>query len=126
MTTPDRIAMQMRDERRRLNLSLDQAAVRIQMPAVVLGSYERGDRQPSLPKLRAWVEGLAHKLVAIPTGGAAIGASLRIEYAVAYGPSGDGLIECADEAEAAAICSHLQGSRVVSRSVRVGRWGAPR
>lgn len=119
MPTPDPIVIQMRAQRERLNLSLPRAAQRCNMPAIVIGSYERGDRQPPLFRLRGWVEALDFRLLAVPTG-ASSGAPLRIEYAVAY--NGEGLIECDTQEEAADIAALMPGARVVTRTVRVSEW----
>lgn len=120
MTAPtiDRIAQQMRAERNRLGLSLTEAAHRVHLEAVVLGSYERGDRFPPLPKLRQWVEALNHKLLAVPTRNGAEG-SMRIEYGVAFG---DELMPCDSEEQAVKLAGRMAGAVLVSRVVRTTGW----
>lgn len=119
----DPIADQMRTVRNQLGLSLEKAATRSGIPAVVIGSYERGDRQPTLPKARLWVESFGHQLLAVPSDAETAGGSpIRIEYAVRYGELCDGFIECDSIDEAAGIADHMPGAQVVHRIVHVGEW----
>jgi transcriptional regulator with XRE-family HTH domain len=117
----DDIVAQMRAERGRRRLTLSDVAQFVGLPGLVIGAYERGDRQPPLPKLRVWVEGMAHQLVALPTLAEQSGAT-RVEHAVAYGHDDSGLIECDSREEAAQIAARMPGAKVVSRRVLVGMW----
>ncbi|GAA4681183.1 helix-turn-helix domain-containing protein [Phytohabitans rumicis] len=121
MTAPnlDPIAVQLRAERKRRNLSLPRAAELVGLEAVVIGSYERGDRTPPLDRLRQWVEGLNHRLLAVPTSPTAEGA-LRVEFGVAYA---DRVIPCESEDSAVELRRGLTGlAVVVARAVRTTSW----
>jgi transcriptional regulator with XRE-family HTH domain len=63
---PHPVCKQLRDLRGASHLSLDQAAKRYGIAAVVLGSYERGDRNPPLRKLEEILNNYGYTLVAIP------------------------------------------------------------
>lgn len=120
----DPIAGQLRAERKRLGLSLPAASARVGLEAVVIGSYERGDRIPPLDRLRTWTEGLGHHLLAVPATNGALAAAegngqLRIEYALTVG---DELIECDSEEEACRLAGVIDGSVVVSQMVHVTGW----
>ncbi len=52
--------------RQATGLSLTQAESRFGVPAVVLGSYERGDRIPPLNKAEKVLNGYGYTLVAVP------------------------------------------------------------
>lgn len=122
--TLDAIAAQLRAERKRRNLSLTTAAELVGIPAVVIGSYERGDRTPPLDRLRTWAEGLDHKLVAIPAAAGAAAAEIaaghvRMEYAIAYGAE---LLPCDSQQQAAELARLIAGAVVVSRTVRLTGW----
>jgi transcriptional regulator with XRE-family HTH domain len=60
------ICKQMRDLRKAAGLSLTQAQHVVGVPDIVLGSYERGDRQPPLAKAVAILNGYGYTLAAIP------------------------------------------------------------
>lgn len=60
------ICQQMRDLRIAAGLSLREAEEVVGAPAIVLGSYERGDRQPPLIKAETILNGYGYTLVAVP------------------------------------------------------------
>lgn len=62
------ICKQMRDLRRAAGLSLTDAEPVTGVPAIVLGSYERGDRQPPLAKIEQILSSYGYTLTAVPTG----------------------------------------------------------
>lgn len=68
MPKPDPIAEQMRAVRVDRGLSLPGAEALTGVKAVVIGSWERGDRQPSLAKLRQWVEAFGLELAVVDPG----------------------------------------------------------
>lgn len=112
----DPIVAHLRAVRENRALSLARAGQLCGLDAVVLGSYERGDRQPPLCKLRRWSGGLGqHLMIASPGGGTG---PVRIEYFVRYG--NDGLIDCDSLEEATALAAHVTGARVAFRQVWVG------
>lgn len=57
---------QMRDLRKAAHLSLTEAQQHTNVPAIVLGSYERGDRQATINKIESILNGYGYTLVAIP------------------------------------------------------------
>jgi transcriptional regulator with XRE-family HTH domain len=124
-SSPDRIATQMRLLRQRRGLSLAQAARHTGIEAVVLGSWERGDRQPALPRLREWAEAFGLRLMVVgdagditdPTDPAGLA---WIEHAVRYGEQA--LIVCDSAAEATEIASHMPGAEAVCRQVFASEW----
>jgi transcriptional regulator with XRE-family HTH domain len=66
------ICKQMRDLRQAAGLSLHQAEQVVGVPDIVLGSYERGDRQPPLAKAEQILSGYGYTLAAIPKDFAAV------------------------------------------------------
>lgn len=63
---PHPVCKQLRDLRKAAHLSLPEAQQRFNIPGLVLGSYERGDRNPPLHKLEQILNGYGYTLVAIP------------------------------------------------------------
>lgn len=63
---PHHICKQMRDLRRAGGMSLVAAADVTGVPDIVLGSYERGDRQPSLFKVEQILNAYGYTLAAVP------------------------------------------------------------
>lgn len=63
---PHPICHQMRELRRAAGLSLTEAEQLIGIPAIVLGSYERGDRHPPLAKVETILSGYGYTLAAVP------------------------------------------------------------
>lgn len=60
------VCKQLRDLRKAAGLSLSQASRRVGVPDIVLGSYERGDRQPPLTKIESILNGYGYTLAAVP------------------------------------------------------------
>lgn len=60
------ICKQMRDLRRAARLSLTQAERAFGVAAVVIGSYERGDRNPPLAKLEEILNFYGYTVAAVP------------------------------------------------------------
>lgn len=60
------VCKQLRDLRKAARLSLPEAEKQFGVPGLVLGSYERGDRNPPLNKLETIFNGYGYTLVAIP------------------------------------------------------------
>jgi transcriptional regulator with XRE-family HTH domain len=58
----------LRQLRQQARLSLSQIEIRTGMPAVVLGAYERGDREPPMRKLDAALGLYGYRLTAVPIG----------------------------------------------------------
>lgn len=56
----------MRDLRKAAHISLIQAEYRLGISSVVLGSYERGDRNPPLSKVEEILNAFGYTLVAVP------------------------------------------------------------
>lgn len=52
--------------RKASGLSLTQAGIRLGLPSIVLGSYERGDRNPPLGKVEAILSAYGYTLRAVP------------------------------------------------------------
>lgn len=121
---PDPILAQMRTARLRRGWSLPMASTHIGIGHIVLGSWERGDRDPLISRVRRLVEGYGFEFLVAgggsepgPAGG---GDQVWVEHAVRYG--GNGLILCDDAGEAEAIASHMAGGVPVTRRVRAGVW----
>jgi transcriptional regulator with XRE-family HTH domain len=66
---PHPVCLKLRELRRAAGLSLSQLQDRHGMNAVLVGSYERGDRQPPLVKLDALLHVFGYRLTAVPIGG---------------------------------------------------------
>lgn len=60
------VCQQMLDLRLAARLSLAEAEYVIGLPAIVMGSYERGDRMPPLSKVDPILRGYGYRLTAVP------------------------------------------------------------
>lgn len=60
------VIAQLRDLRKAAGLSQQQVEQRHGIKAVVVGSYERGDRHPSIDSLQALLDVYGYQLVAVP------------------------------------------------------------
>lgn len=125
--TPDPIYAQLRGARLERGWSLRKAEVETGIPNVVIGSWERGDRNPITPQLRRWVEGFDRRLVVLEPDQKVLSTNAAAEeyvsFVVVYGWNRDGLIECDTEEEAQVIHENMPGSHVAHR---VNRRGALR
>ena len=65
---PHPIALQIRELRKAAGLSLQRIEETRGIPAVVLGSYERGDREPSAFKIDTILRLFGYELRAVPIG----------------------------------------------------------
>lgn len=124
----DPIARQMRVARERRGWSLEKAGEELGMPAVVIGSYERGDRHPPLENLRRWVEAMGYRLqvvgpesATVAGYGDAVGSdgSTWLEFAV---ECADERIVCAGREDADRIAAVVPGANVVERQVYASPW----
>lgn len=110
-----------RDEHRISQAGLSQ---KLGWSAVVLGSYERGDRNVTVGRLRLWCDALGHQLVAL--GPANSGDQHTwLEYAVAYrrgDVTGHAYIECGTVEEALVVAEAIPHSTVVSRRHTTTDW----
>ena len=116
------IAVRMRAIRQSLGLTLDQAAAKTGIDAVVLGSWERGDRHPAVERIAYVLTVYGYHLAVVgpdervvPT---TAGGQEQVLYVVAYGSKLDGSIDCDSADEAIAIAAHMPGSRIGYRVVR--------
>jgi transcriptional regulator with XRE-family HTH domain len=66
------ICAMLRQLRVAAGLSLTEFESRYEIPAVVVGAYERGDRTPPLHKLDTILGAYGYRLQAVPTGAAAV------------------------------------------------------
>jgi transcriptional regulator with XRE-family HTH domain len=60
------ICKQLKDLRVAARLSLSEAEKLLGVSAVVIGSYERGDRMPSLARIDAVLHGYGYRVAAVP------------------------------------------------------------
>lgn len=72
MAKPHPLCAQLRELRLAAGLSLTEAQERYGFNAILVGSYERGDRVPPLPKIDALFRAYGYELVAAPMGSAAV------------------------------------------------------
>lgn len=126
MSAPDPIAVQLRAARQHRGLSLEAFEHKFGIKAVVVGSWERGDRQPAISRLREWCEALDHQLVALGPAEDAAG-NVWLEYAVQYDlpEGGTDLIECDSAGEAEQLAPLVTGGRVLCRRLRATDWADP-
>ena len=107
------------------------AGDRIGIASVALGSYERGDRKPSLFRAAEWVAAFGHQLVVLGPDERVVSLDTTgeewVSYVVVYGPNEDGIIECDSLAEAEVLAGHVNWSRVGHRVNRRGSitFGSP-
>lgn len=126
---PDPIAVLLRRLRKERGESLVNAEERTGIPAVVAGSWERGDRRPTLPSVRAWLAHYGYQLIAVPDTHVMIPATaghdapISVEWGVDLGDDQPALV--VDGATTAdLVASHIPGATVVCRVKRVGDWQA--
>lgn len=60
------VCKQIKDLRMAAHLSLTQAGEMLGISPIVLGSYERGDRMPSIARVDAILNGYGYRIVAVP------------------------------------------------------------
>lgn len=126
----DPIAATLRVIRNRLGLSLqgveDKSAGR--WKGVVVGSYERGDRQPTVRQVRELLAFYGGRRLEVVGPGDLIladraardGGSSYVEHLVVYGVNLDGTITCGTKGEAETIVSYMPGARLAYRTHIVG------
>jgi transcriptional regulator with XRE-family HTH domain len=68
--TPHPLCALLRQLRQEAKLSLTEVQQRYGISAIVLGSYERGDREPPLRKMEAALGMYGYRLLAVPIHGA--------------------------------------------------------
>lgn len=69
---PHPLCAQLRELRKAAGYSLTDVQERHGFNAILVGSYERGDRIPPLPKIAALFKVYGYDLVAVPTGSNAV------------------------------------------------------
>lgn len=120
----DRIAFRMRTIRQSLGWSLETAAHKVGTTAVAIGSWERGDRHPSVDRVAHVLATYGHRLAIVGPDEMVVStkddgaAGEHLEYVVAYGRNLDGLIDCDTAEEALTIHAHMPHSRIGYRVVR--------
>lgn len=72
MSTPHPVCRTLRELRRATGLSLSQVQDRMGINAIVLGSYERGDRTPPLSKIEEVLNAFGYTLRAVPQTASAV------------------------------------------------------
>jgi transcriptional regulator with XRE-family HTH domain len=101
---PDReihpLCSRLRELRRAAGLSLQEAEEHTGVHAVVLGSYERGDRNPPLNRIEEIFNKYGYTIEAVPIGPHAV----RVPENIA--------------AELHAIANHLEGNHAMSKVLR--------
>lgn len=94
--------------------------------AVVVGSYERGDRQPNVRAARELLDFYGLRLEVLAPGDVVLtddrpaAGQSHVEYLVVYGRGLDGTIACDSEHEATTIARYMPGARVAHRTHIVG------
>lgn len=68
-STPHPLCAFLRELRIEAKLSLSEVESRFGISAIVLGSYERGDREPPLRKIEAALKMYGYRLIAVPISG---------------------------------------------------------
>ena len=109
----------MRAERQRKGWSLTTAQNKTGIPAVVIGSYERNDRQATIARAINFVESYGLRLAVIGPGDVVVRGDSdesRVDWLVVYGERGDGLIACGSQQEAEHIWEYMPGSKVAFRT----------
>jgi len=125
------LGARMRAAREAIGETLLTADARTGIPSVVLGSYERGDRNPSLHRAAEWVAAFGHRLVVLSPDERVVSTKTTgevwVSYVVVYGPNEDGVIECDSEAEAEVLAQHINLSKVGRRVNQRGdiNFGGP-
>lgn len=120
----DPIPVQMRAARQQLGWSLADAEEKTGIPIPVTGSWERGERNPTLPALRRWAAAYGRTLVMLEPGERVVSTvecegEEFVAYVVTYGTEEHGgVIDCPSEAEARNIAASIPGARVGYRVMR--------
>lgn len=121
----DPIIIQLQEARKLRGLSIAKLAAQLGWANIVLGSYERGDRNATLGRIRQWAAVLGFEIAALGTTRQTDG-SAWLEYAARYKRSdtadGTGLIECGDADEAIAVAACMHSGEVVWRRVTATEW----
>lgn len=115
--SPKELGAHMRGIRQSQGLSLEKAAEKYGIPAVVIGSYERADRNPNTPNLIAWLAAFGQRFAVLGPDDVVVRAHAgngEVEWVVVYGNRQT--IVCDSRVEAFDIHSHMPGSRVAFRT----------
>jgi len=125
LLTQKAMGVRVRAAREAMGLSLTAAEAASGIPYVVLGSYERGDRNPTVEKAAEWAAAFGLRLVLLGPDQHVVSTQSAaqeqwVSFVVVYGPNGDGTIECDTEAEAEMLAGHIAGGRA---GYRVNRRG---
>jgi len=110
----DPIRVQMRAARQATGLSLEKMAEKAGIHVAVLGSWERGTRNPTLPQLRRWVAAFGRTLVVLEPGQRVLNGDEFITWHVVL-PSGGAVLNEHTRAGAEAMARQIPGSRVAYR-----------
>ena len=122
----DPMRAQMRTARRALGWSLEVAERKTDIPGVVVGSWERGDRSPTLPQLRRWAAAFGRTLAMLEPDEFVVstsdsgGAQKVLQFLVVYGPGPNDHIECDGKEEAEHLATRIAGARLGQRVIARG------
>ncbi len=116
------LAARMRAVRQSKGWSLQKAEEHTGIHTVVLGSYERADRNPTLPQARRWVEAFGRTLVVLEPDEIVVGDDRALGQYVTYHVVTAGGVELDRETRAAAevLARDIPGAKVGYRVVRRG------
>lgn len=118
---PDPIGLRMREERVARGWSLDEAERQLRIPAPVIGSHERGDRDPSLSRLRDWVGRFGFRIVLLEPGQTVVSDDPAGEEYVTWHVCVEGAeVDAGSRAEAETLQRSMFGSKVGYRHCHRG------
>lgn len=123
MLTSQSLGAMLRTIRIGLGLSMADVAAKTKFKAVVVGSYERGDRHTNVDRLGELLAFYGRRLEVLDDGDvivkAAGGGASRVEYVVVYawlGAEAHLYVNVADLAEAGRVSAAMPGSRIAYRT----------
>ena len=122
--TPEDIRAHMRKVREREVGSLAMAEQKTGLLAVVVGSYERGNRNPPLTNLHKWVTAFGQTLLVVGPDHTVLSTDPAAEEFVEYAvrTTTTGLVAMPSRAAAEALAWQMPGSQVVYRVHRRSGW----
>lgn len=122
--TPEEIRVHMRRVRLSDYGSLSMAEQKTGLANVVIGAWERGDRNPPLTQLHRWTEAFGQTLLVVGPDHEVLSADPTAEEFVEYAvrTSTTGVIGVPSRAVAEALAWQMPGSQVVYRVHRRSGW----
>lgn len=119
ITDPKQLGDYMRNVRKDKGWSLTTAFQKTGLKEVVVGSWERADRSPSMTNLLGWLDAFGQRLAVLGPEDVVVrstGDDSEVDWYVVYGQFMHNRIKCETREDAERIWEHMPGSRMAFRT----------